>query len=120
MAAKAKIGTPKVKRALAFLHGVTSASLKCMSLDLSARQTVILLTVYLESGPHSIKSLSKLLSISKPAVCRAVDVLENARLIRRVPDRQDKRKILLLHTAKGSGYLHELAGIIMQASKEAA
>jgi len=117
MAAK-KIAS-KTLRALSLWRGITTAALKDMPIDLSARQTAILLTVHLESGPHSLKSLTKNLSISKPAVCRAVDVLENAKLVRRAADKKDGRNMWIVPTAKGSAYLHELAAIILQVSKAA-
>ncbi len=116
---KRKLSSPKTARALKFWHGVTSNALKKMPYDLSSRQTAILLHIYMSPAPHSIKILAKQLSISKPAVCRAVDVLENARLVKRAPDRQDGRSILIQRTVKGSGYLADFAEIIMQASKAA-
>jgi DNA-binding MarR family transcriptional regulator len=115
-----KIGTVKTMKALSLWHGVTSAALLQMPVDLSARQTAILLTVHMKSGPHSIKSLAKNLSISKPAVCRAIDVLENEKLLRRVADKKDKRNILLLPSAKGTAYLQELGNMIASISKDAA
>lgn len=120
MAKSKKIGTPKTQRALAMWRGITLAALKKMPLDLSARQTAVLLTVHLEPGPHSIKSLAANLAISKPAICRALDVLEAAKLLRRATDKKDRRNVWVLPAAKGSVYLHELAGIILQASRTAA
>lgn len=121
MAARAKeekIGSSKSIRALTFWHGVTISALQKMPLDLSARQTAVLLHVYIISQAHSIKSLSEDLGISKPAVCRAVDALENAKLLRRLRDKQDKRNVIIQRTVKGSVYLSEFADIILSASKE--
>ena len=113
-----KIGSSKTIRALSFWHGVTSAALQKMPLDLSARQTAVLLNIYLMPSPHSIKLLSEELMISKPAICRAVDALENAKLVKRVRDKQDKRNVIIQRTVKGSVYLSEFADIILSASKE--
>ena len=115
-----KIGSSKIIRALSFWHGVTSTALKQMPMDLSARQTAVLLNVYLMPSPHSIKSLAEELLISKPAICRAVDALEAAKLVKRLRDRQDKRNVLIQRTTKGSAYLSEFADIILHISKEAA
>ena len=115
-----KIGSSKTMRALTFWHGVTASALRQMSLDLSARQTAVLLNVYLMPQPHSIRSLAEELMISKPAICRAVDALERAKLVRRVRDKQDGRNVLIQRTVKGSVYLSEFAEIILSASKEAA
>lgn len=107
-------------RALTFWHEVTCRALREMQEDLSARQTGILLTVYLEQGPHSIKSIAQALHISKPAVCRAVDVLERLKFVKRSRDKNDKRNVLLQRTVKGSVFLSEFADIIVSISQKAA
>lgn len=112
-----KKAASKISRTLKFWQRVTAAALKKMPYDLSARQTAILLSIYMEPPPHSIKSLSKQLAISKPAVCRAVDVLEYAKLIKRTPDKSDLRNIAIQKTVKGSAYLKEYASLILQASR---
>ena len=114
-----KIGT-RTMRALSFWHGVTSGALRKMPVDLSSRQTAVLLNVYLVPSAHSIKSIADELMISKPAVCRAVDALEKAKLVKRQRDRSDKRNVLIQRTVKGSVYLSEFADIILSVSKEAA
>ncbi len=43
--------------------------------DLSARQTAILLTVYLELPPHTVRGLAKQLGVTKPVITRALDTL---------------------------------------------
>lgn len=111
-------GSSKIIRALSFWHGVTSTALKEMPIDLSARQTAVLLNVYLMPPPHSIKSLAEDLMISKPAVCRAVDALEKTKLVRRVRDKQDRRNVIINRTVKGSVYLSEFADIILTMSSE--
>lgn len=115
-----KIGGAKTMRALHFWHGINAAALRQLPLDLSARQSAVLLSVYLSPGPHSIKTLADALDISKPAICRAIDVLEQAKLVKRARDRNDKRNVMLARTPKGIGYLGEFAEIILAASKEAA
>lgn len=115
-----KIGSSKIIRALSFWHGVTEKSLRQLPIDLSVRQTAVLLHVYLKPAPHSIKSLAAALSISKPAVCRAIDTLEASKFVRRARDRDDQRNVLIQRTVKGTVYLSDLAGIILHTSKEAA
>lgn len=115
-----KVGSSKVIRALSFWHGVTATALKSMPVDLSARQQAVLMHVYLIPQPHSIRSLSDDLMISKPAICRAIDALETAKLVRRVRDKEDKRNVFVQRTVKGSVYLSEFADIILTQSKEAA
>lgn len=106
-------------KALGFWHEVTCRALKTLTHDLSSRQMGILLCVYLENGSHSIKSLSEQLGVSKPAVCRAIDVLERLKFVKRQRDKQDKRNVLLQRTVKGSVYLSEFADIIVSVAKVA-
>ncbi len=114
------VAPSKAMRALSFWHSVTARMLREMPYDLSARQTGILLMVYLEAGPHSIKSLSEALSVSKPAVCRAIDTLETLKFVKRQRDKDDKRNVYIQRTVKGSVFLSEFAEIILNVSKEAA
>jgi DNA-binding MarR family transcriptional regulator len=120
MAPKEKIGSAKIIRALSFWNNVTQAALKEMPIDLSARQTAVMMTVYLVPPPHSVKSLADGLKISKPAICRAIDALEKQRLVKRTRNRHDNRNVFIQRTAKGANYLNELADIILSAPKEAA
>lgn len=119
MANKAKtFSSPKTKQALAHWYNVTTESLDILPVDLSARQSAVLLHVYLHEELCGIKDLATQLGISKPAICRAVDVLEAENLLRRKPDRNDKRHILLHPTAKGNKYLHKFADIVIKAPKK--
>lgn len=118
MTAKAKkIFTAKNRRALSFWHSVTSAAIQDLPMDLSTRQMNILLTVHLEPGPHSIKSIAQALDISKPAICRALNALEKEKLLRRVPDRKDKRNMHVLPTVKGNAFLNDFSVIVQRVAK---
>ncbi len=104
-------------QALYFWRAALLNSMQTLSADLSSRQMAILLTVYLETGPHSVKSLSENLGISKPAICRGLDVLEQMGLIKRQRDKEDKRNVLIQRTVKGSVFLSEFSDIIIKTSK---
>lgn len=84
--------------------------------DLSSRQMAIMLTVYLEQPPHTVRGLAAQLKISKPAVTRALDTLSKMELLKRKPDEADRRSINVIRTVKGSVYLSEIADIIEQAA----
>jgi DNA-binding MarR family transcriptional regulator len=86
--------------------------------DLSARQMALLLTVYLTTPPHTVRGLSALLNISKPAVTRALDRLGMLGLARRRRDDDDRRSVLVQRTVKGSVFLSEFADIVTHAGKE--
>ncbi len=104
--------------ALSFWHAVVTRALAELPYDLSARQMGVLLTVYRREPPHSIKNLAECLHISKPAVCRAVDMLERMRLLKRVRDASDKRSVLLQRTNKGAAYVSSLTDIVLSTWSE--
>ena len=84
--------------------------------DLSARQMAILLTVYMEAGPHTVRGLAAGLNISKPAVTRALDRLADLEFTRRVKDAKDRRNVLIQRTVKGSVFLSEFADRVADAA----
>lgn len=100
--------------ALDFWQRVVSRSLRDVKHDLSSRQMGILLTIYLREGPHTVKNLSETLNISKAAVCRALDVLGMAGLVKRKKDDKDKRNVFVQRTIQGSVFLSDFADIILQ------
>lgn len=103
-------------QALHLWQKVLRRTLKDDSIDFSARQMAILLEVYLGQGPHSIKSLSGQLGISKAAVCRAVDTLSMQGLLKRKKDEDDRRNVILQRTVQGSVYLSDFADVIIDES----
>jgi len=84
--------------------------------DLSSRQMAIMLIVYLEEAPHTVRGLAAALKISKPAVTRALDTLGKMDLLRRKPDDSDRRSIHVVRTVKGSVYLSEIADVVEKAA----
>jgi DNA-binding MarR family transcriptional regulator len=86
--------------------------------ELSPRQSLVLLHVYLCTPPHSVKSLSEKLDIPKAAICRALDYLSAHGLIKRKRDVKDKRNVLVQRSINGLVYLSELASIIQQETKQ--
>ena len=105
-------------KTLRFWKSVLEESVRTSGLDLSNRQMIILLTIYLEPGQHAVKTLSHTLNIPKAAVCRALDVLNREGLIRRKRDEQDKRNVYLQRTIKGSVFLSEFTDIVTQYQTE--
>ncbi len=101
-----------MREALNMWRDIVVRGLQNNAYDLSTRQTGILLTVYLSPPPHTVKTLSDTLLISKPAVCRAIDVLTRLGLVRRKRDESDSRIVHVQRTVKGSVYLSEFAEVI--------
>ena len=80
--------------------------------DLSARQMGVFLTVYLQDGPHTVRGLAGALDVSKPAITRALDRLEEMDLARRATDPADRRSVLMQRTTRGAALLREMRGIV--------
>lgn len=100
--------------ALKLWKNCTVRSLRELPFDLSQRQLGILLTIYMGEPPHTVRSLSDELKISKPAVCRALDTLSQHDLVRRKKDEQDRRNVYLQRTVNGSVFLRDFADLIVQ------
>ena len=86
--------------------------------DLSARQMSLLLSVYLTPAPHTVRGLANLLKVSKPAITRAVNRLTGLDMVRRKPDPDDKRSVLIQRTVRGSAFLREFGNLIVTAANE--
>jgi DNA-binding MarR family transcriptional regulator len=84
------------------------STVRADTVDLSARQLAILLTVYLANGPHTVRALAAELNVSRPAISKALDRLAEFDLTRRRPDPHDGRSIIVGRTATGGTYLHNL------------
>lgn len=87
--------------------------------DLTLRQLAILLIVYMHQQPHTVRSLSEGLGISKPAVSRALDRLGQLGLARRQRDSKDRRVVLVERTTKGSALLNELGDQLIEPQRNA-
>jgi len=85
--------------------------------DLSARQLGVLLTVYLNDGPHTVRGLAAQLNVSKPAITRALDRLGELDLARRKVDPADRRSVLVQRTVKGSNFLRDLRTVMAEAEQ---
>lgn len=106
----------KQNQALQLWHRALAANVRGEGPDLSARQMTIMLTVYLDGGPHTVRGLSSGLNISKPAVTRALDRLGGLGFVRRVRDEKDRRNVFLQRTVKGSVFLSDFAAEIGSAA----
>jgi DNA-binding MarR family transcriptional regulator len=98
--------------ALKLWHDVNLDLVRGDAPDLSARQLTILLTVYLEPSPHTVRALAAKLGVSKPVITRALDAMGQKDLVNRRRDAQDRRNVLVQRTVKGSLYLEGLADMI--------
>ncbi|MGF1462555.1 MAG: MarR family winged helix-turn-helix transcriptional regulator [Maricaulaceae bacterium] len=95
------------KQALEVWRGVVTDTVRGAGPDLTARQTALLLHIYLSDGPHTVRGLAHALALAKPAVTRGLDALAALGFVRRKIDGADKRNVLVQRTVKGSVYLTE-------------
>lgn len=100
--------------ALRFWYAVLHRSLHDIPYDLSQRQLAILLHVYMMPPQHTVRRLSAELSISKPAICRALDTLSRLDLVKRKKDDKDRRNVFIQRTIAGSVFLRDFGDVISQ------
>lgn len=99
-------------QALQLWRGALTDSVRNAGPDLTARQMAILLTVYGEEPPHTVRGLAAALKISKPAVTRALDTMGRLDFVRRKRDETDRRSILVQRTVRGAVFLSDFSDII--------
>ena len=85
--------------------------------DLSSRQIVILLTVYLETPPHTVRGLARNLNVTKPVITRALDSMGKLDLVSRRRTDVDRRNVIIQRTVKGALTLERLGDLIAARAK---
>lgn len=103
------------RQALDLWRSALTAYVRSDESDMTARQQAVLMTVALTPGPHTVRGLSTHLNIAKPAVTRALDVLERNGLIKRIPDENDLRSVHIERTTQGMDWLRAFGGQIQAA-----
>jgi DNA-binding MarR family transcriptional regulator len=77
--------------------------------DLNLRQLAILLVSETADHPVTVKSLNLTIGLSKPAITRSIDRLAAFKLVRRLPDPQDRRSVLVEVMPSGHALCRRLA-----------
>jgi DNA-binding MarR family transcriptional regulator len=86
--------------------------------DLTTRQMTILLIIYLEPPPHTVRGLAGRLNVTKPVITRALDTMGQMGLVKRRRDDADRRNVIIQRTLEGSLYLERLADLIAAKARE--
>ena len=86
--------------------------------DLSMRQMAVLLTVYLDPPPHTVRGLAGQLGVTKPVITRALDTMGAMKLIARHRDEQDRRNVLVRRTVEGALYVERFGDAIIAGARE--
>jgi DNA-binding MarR family transcriptional regulator len=105
-------------QALKLLHDFAHALVTDTEPDLSARQLAVLLTVYLEPPPHTVRGLAAKLAVTKPVITRALDSMGKLGLIARRRDEADRRNVVIQRTVAGALAVERLGDLIATKAKE--
>lgn len=105
-------------QALRLWHDVTFDLIRDNEPDLSARQQAVLLTVYLEPPPHTVRGLAAKLGVTKPAITRALDTMGRLGLLARRRDEADRRNVMVQRTLKGALAVERLGDVIVGRYRE--
>lgn len=106
------------EQALRLWHDVHLSLVRDDKPDLSSRQGTILLTIYLEAPPHTVRGLAEKLGVSKPVITRALDAMGKLDLVKRRRDQNDRRNVLVQRTVTGSLYVGYLADMIVERAED--
>lgn len=97
---------------------VTLAQVRAHTHDLTMRQTAILLTIYLDPPPHTVRGLAAKLDVTKPVITRALDTMGAMKLVSRHRDENDKRNVLVKRTVEGALFVEKLGDVIIDKGEE--
>ncbi len=86
--------------------------------DLTMRQMTILLTIYLDQPPHTVRGLATRLGVTKPVITRALDTMGAMKLVSRHRDEKDRRNVLIKRTVEGALYVERFGDAIVARSQE--
>ena len=99
-------------QALRLWHDVTFDLVRDGERDLTQRQMAVLLTVYLEPPPHTVRGLAEKLAVTKPVITRALDTMGRLGLVSRRRDDTDRRNVLVHRTVEGALAVERLGDAI--------
>lgn len=100
-------------QALRLWHDVTLDLVHDDAADLSPRQQAVLLTVYLQPPPHTVRDLAAKLRVTKPAITRALDTMGRLGLLSRKRDQADRRNVVVQRTLAGALAVERLGDAIV-------
>ncbi len=105
-------------QALRLWQQVTLSQVRGDAPDLTMRQAAILLTIYLDPPPHTVRGLAKQLGVTKPVITRALDTLGKLGLLTRKRDEEDRRNVVIQRTVAGALAVERLGDLVTEHAKE--
>ncbi|MCC2112677.1 MAG: MarR family transcriptional regulator [Hyphomicrobiales bacterium] len=103
----------RASQALKLWHNVNLALVRGGESDLTTRQMTILLTIYLEAPPHTVRGLAAKLGVTKPVITRALDTMGRLDLVSRRRDEADRRNVIIQRTVAGALYVERLGDLVV-------
>jgi DNA-binding MarR family transcriptional regulator len=97
---------------------VTLAEVRAASHDLTMRQMAILLSVYLDPPPHTVRGLAERLAVTKPVITRALDTMGAMGLVSRHRDENDRRNVLVRRTVEGALFVERFGDVVIDKAAE--
>ncbi|ABY39026.1 MarR family winged helix-turn-helix transcriptional regulator [Brucella suis] len=108
----------KPLQALTLLRTLSLEQVRGEMPDLTTRQVAILLTIYLEPPPHTVRGLAAKLNVTKPVITRALDTMGALGLVSRHRDEKDRRNVLIKRTVTGALYVEKLGDLMIAKARE--
>jgi DNA-binding MarR family transcriptional regulator len=105
-------------QALRLWQQVMLSQVRADAPDLTMRQAAILLTIYLDPPPHTVRGLAARLDVTKPVITRALDTMGALKLVSRHRDERDKRNVLVKRTVEGALYIERFGDDIIAKALE--
>ncbi len=110
--------TMRPSQALRLWQQISLSEVRDDAPDLSMRQMAILLTIYLDPPPHTVRGLAAWLKVTKPVITRALDTMGALKLVSRHRDELDRRNVLIRRTVEGALYVERLGDVIIAKARE--
>jgi DNA-binding MarR family transcriptional regulator len=86
--------------------------------DFTFRQMSVLLTIYLERPPHTVRGIAARLGVTKPVVTLALDSMGAIELVSRRRDEADRRNVIVQRTVKGALFVEQLGDLVVDRARE--
>ena len=104
-------------QALQLWHDVMVDAVRDDDPDLTARQMSILLSIYLEPPPHTVRGLAEKLSVTKPVITRGLDTMGRMGLVARRRDPADRRNVIIQRTVEGALFVERLGDLVVDRAR---
>jgi DNA-binding MarR family transcriptional regulator len=105
-------------QALWLMHDLSLALVKDGEPDLSFRQLSILLIIYMDTPPHTVRGLAARLGVTKPVITRALDTMGKLDLVARRRDDIDRRNVIIQRTVPGALYVEKLGDLVTDRARQ--